>query len=178
MIYVCPLSAVETCVADIGPSHVVSLLDPETCATLATPAGIAPERHLKMAINDIAAPIDGHIHPEQNHVGQLIEFLRGWDESASLLIHCWAGISRSTATAFTALCMLNEDACEFALARHLRERGAHAHPNRLIVRHADAILGRGGRMVEAVEAMTPAQPTFEGVVFNLPHRPQVDTRAA
>lgn len=178
MIYVCPLSAVESLAADHAPSHVISLLDPETAATLPTPRGVAPERHLKVGVSDIALPADGHIHPEESHVADVIEFLGGWAPDAPLLIHCWAGISRSTATAFTAMCLYDDAACEFALARLLRERGAHAHPNRLIVRHADALLGRGGRMIEAVEAMGPPQPTWEGAVFSLPHRPPVARREA
>lgn len=178
MIYVCPLSAVEDLAARHRPSHVVSLLDPDSIAALPTPPGIAPERHLKVALNDIALPSDGHVHPDESHVAEVIAFLRGWEPAAPLVIHCWAGISRSTATAFTAMCMYDEDACEFALARLLRQRGAHAHPNRLIVRHADRLLGRGGRMIEAVEAMGPPAPAYEGTVFMLPHRPPVARRAA
>jgi len=177
MIYVSPLSALEACAQDLRPSHVVSLLDPETIAVLGTPPGIAPKNHLKVSVNDIAAPINGHVHPDSSHVEEIIAFLSGWQPDAPLLIHCWAGISRSTATAFTALCMYNEDACEFALARLIRERGAHASPNRLIVAHADRVLGRDGRMIDAVDAMTPPRATYEGVTFSLPHAPDVDLRS-
>ena len=46
---------------------------------------------------------------------------------------------------------------EVALGRWLRQRAAHAQPNRLIVSHADALLGRQGRLLDALDAMGPRQ---------------------
>jgi predicted protein tyrosine phosphatase len=85
-----------------------------------------------------------------------------------MLIHCWAGISRSTASAFTIACMLNEPGRETDIARLLRARAAHAQPNRRLVALADDILARDGRMVDALDAMGPAKVVFEGVLFALP----------
>jgi predicted protein tyrosine phosphatase len=87
-----------------------------------------------------------------------------------MLVHCWAGISRSTAAAFITLCALNEDHPEDELARLVRARGSHAHPNKLMVRHADTLLERGGRMVAAVEALGPGRSCWEGELFSLPLR--------
>ena len=145
MIYVSPLSAVHDAIRTHGPSHLVSLLDPETM--IDTPEGFDPARHLRIGVNDIAEPIDDLIPPTAAHVGELVDFIRGWDQQAPLLVHCWAGISRSTAAAFIALCMLNEDRPEERLARRIRDRAPHAHPNRLMVALADNVLGREGRMV-------------------------------
>ena len=168
MIYVSPLSAVPDAIRVLGPSHLVSLLDPETM--IDTPEGVAPERHLRIGVNDIAEPIDDLVPPTSRHVAELIEFIRGWDQKAPLLVHCWAGISRSTATAFIALCMLNEDRPEAALARAIRDSAPHAHPNKLIVALADDLLGREGRMLDAVEALGPGRPAWEGELFGLPAR--------
>jgi predicted protein tyrosine phosphatase len=44
----------------------------------------------------------------------------------------------------------------------------HAQPNRLMIRHADLLLGRGGRMIAAVEAMGEARPVWEGEIVELP----------
>jgi predicted protein tyrosine phosphatase len=86
-------------------------------------------------------------------VTDLIAFARDWDESAPMLIHCWAGISRSTAAAFTIACERSAPGKEAAIARALREAAPHAYPNRRIVALADDLLGRRGRMVDAVEAI-------------------------
>src|SRR3546814_19561756 len=89
-----------------------------------------------------------------------------------MLVHCWAGISRSTAAAYIALCTLNEDYPEADLALLLRRRGAHAQPYRLIVRLADDALGRKGRMRAALEALTPPRHTWDGALFVLPAHPR------
>jgi predicted protein tyrosine phosphatase len=170
MIYVSPLSGVVDAIRTVGPSHLVSLLDPESM--IDTPDGIERVCHLRLGINDTAEPRDELIVPGEAHVSELISFVRGWDQKNPMLVHCWAGISRSTAAAFIALCALNEDHPEAELARLVRARGAHAHPNRLMVRLADDILGRKGRMREAVEALGPPRQTWEGELFALPVHPE------
>ena len=97
-IYVAPLSLVETTVADAQVSHLVTLINGETL--ISTPPSIGPDRHLRLAMNDICQPQPGLVLPCETHVADLINFARDWDRQAPLLIHCWAGISRSTAAAF------------------------------------------------------------------------------
>ena len=171
MIYVCPLSGVEDAIRSFKPSHLVSLLDPDSM--IGTPGGITPAQHLRLSVNDIATPAHDLTAPGEAHVAELISFVRAWDQTSPLLVHCWAGISRSTAAAFIALCTLNENCDEGALAQVLRRRGAHAFPNRLMVRLADDLLRRKGRMRAAVEAMGPATASWEGVTFALPVHPDV-----
>src|SRR6185437_6923684 len=117
-IYVAPLSLVETTIADARVSHLVTLINGETL--IDTPPGIGPDRHLRLAMNDICEPQPGLVLPCGSHVSDLIKFALDWDRRAPLLIHCWAGISRSTAAAFISLCALNPDADELGLARALR----------------------------------------------------------
>jgi predicted protein tyrosine phosphatase len=165
MIIVCPLSAVQQLVHDHGVGDVVSLLGPDTAHRAF--AGIRQERHLKLTFHDIVAPLEGFMAPQLRDAERLIGFIDGWDRQAPMLIHCWAGISRSTAAAFTAMCMLGPGRDESEIAWELRAASASATPNRLIVSHADAILGRGGRMVRAVDAIGRGEEAFEGVPFVL-----------
>jgi predicted protein tyrosine phosphatase len=85
-----------------------------------------------------------------------------------MVIHCWAGISRSTAAAFIALCALNPAAPEELIARLLREASPTAYPNRLMIRLGDAALGRADRMVRAVETMGRGVVASEALPFSLP----------
>jgi predicted protein tyrosine phosphatase len=163
---VAPLSSLADALADHGPSHLVSLLSPEHM--IETPRGFRADRHLKLGINDIVDPAAGPAPPDAVHVAALLEFARTWDEQRPLLIHCWAGISRSMATAFTILCDRLGPGCEIEIARAMRRRAPHAQPNRLLVRHADAALGREGRMVAALERMGPAVVVEEGVITAFP----------
>lgn len=165
VIYVCPLATVPDAIRKVRPSHLVSLLDPESM--IETPEGVARERHLRLGINDIAEPYEDLVVPEARHVAELLSFVRGWEQNAPMLIHCWAGISRSTAAAFIALCALNENYPEDELARLLRQRGAHAYPNKLLVRLADDLLGRKGRMQAAVEALGMTSQG-QGQLFAIP----------
>jgi len=145
------LAEVPALIARRKPSHLVTLLDPATM--IETPAGLAAERHLKLAVNDIAEPTEGLILPDEAAVRRLVDFGHTWDETAPMLIHCWAGISRSTASAFTLACERSPEADERAIALAMRQAAPHASPNRRIVALADDMLGRRGRMVDAVAAM-------------------------
>jgi predicted protein tyrosine phosphatase len=98
----------------------------------------------------------------------LIAFGRSWDAYSPMLVHCYAGISRSMAAAYTLLCDRAGAGHEFAIARELRERAAHAYPNPLIVRLADAALGRDGRMIEAAASIGRGAIVAEGTCVVLP----------
>jgi predicted protein tyrosine phosphatase len=106
--------------------------------------------------------------PCESHVCDLIRFAREWDRQAPLLIHCWAGISRSTAAAFISLCALNPAGTEHDLAWVLRRASPTAYPNRLLVALADEALARNGRMVTAVEDIGRGRVAEEAEVFSLP----------
>lgn len=165
-ILVTPLSRLEDAIAAHGPSHLVTLLSPEHM--IATPAGFDPARHLKLGVNDIADPAAGTAPPVREHVDRLLAFARDWEAKAPLLIHCWAGVSRSMACAFTILCDRLGPGHEIAIARAMRRRAPHAAPNMLLVAHADAALNRDGRMIAARNAMGPSIQVEEGITTDFP----------
>jgi predicted protein tyrosine phosphatase len=147
---------------EIGASRAITLINGPMMAELATPEGLGSRDHLRLIMNDIDRPAEGLIAPEANHIHRLLDFLKGWDQQRPLLIHCHAGISRSPAAAFIALCLLRPEAGEAALAERLRAASAAAKPNRLLIRLADEILGREGRMVAACAGLTVPPPSREG----------------
>ena len=163
---VAPLSSLEETIATHAPSHLVSLLSPEHM--IETPAGFPAERHLKLGVNDVVDPAAGTAPPGRAHIDALLEFSRGWDAREPLLIHCWAGISRSMASAFTILCDRLGPDHEIEIARAMRQRAPHAQPNRLLVSHADEALGRGGKMLAALNTMGPPLVVEEGVITAFP----------
>lgn len=165
MIIVGPLSKVQSLIDTHGVGRVVTLLAPDTGDQ--PPEGIAPERHLRLYFHDIVQAMDGHVPPRAADAEKMIRFFEDWDKKDPMLIHCWAGISRSTAAAYTALCLFRPQADEMELAQELRTASPSATPNRLIVSLADEVLGRNGRMVTAIESIGRGADAFEGTPFLL-----------
>ncbi|WP_150524426.1 tyrosine phosphatase family protein [Roseibium sediminis] len=166
MLHVCSLSKLTETVRKTGATHLVTLINTEM--DVPTPDGIAPGKHLFLGFNDIVAPVKGLTPPTDDHVLRLVDFVRSWDRQSPLVIHCWAGISRSTAGAYITACALNPDRNEFALAERLRHQAPSATPNARLVAIADKLLERDGRMIDAVRAMGRGANAYEGVPFVMP----------
>jgi predicted protein tyrosine phosphatase len=146
----------------------LTLLDPQTFVE--TPEGIPAANHLRLGVDDIVEPAEGSVCPSYEHIEEILAFNRHWSRMTPLLVHCWAGISRSTAAALIMLCDIHGPGHERDIASSLRTRAPHAHPNRLMIRHADMIMRREGRLVAAVEAMGTPRIVWEGEVVELPVR--------
>jgi len=169
VLIVTPLSRLREVIAARQPSHLITLMSPEEL--IPTPTGFPAERHLRVGVHDIEAPMSGLVAPDAAMVERVLAFARVWDDAASpMVVHCWAGISRSTATAFAIACERNPHADELEIAMAMRRVSATAFPNRRIVALADDILDRRGRMLEAVEAMGGNGFAVEGVPFDLAAR--------
>lgn len=175
MLYVCSLSKLQQVVDEVKATHLVTVLNPEMA--MERPAGIAPERHLRLSLNDIAATLPGFKLASEQQVQQLIDFVRDWDQTTPMVVHCWAGVSRSTASAYIAACSLNPDRSELDLALALREASPRATPNSHLVALADDLLGREGRMVAAIEAIGRGADCYEGNIFAMPHIPSLSGMA-
>ena len=112
-------------------------------------------------------PVGGFASPEREHVAQLIDFVTRWDRGAPMVVHCYAGISRSTAAAFVSVCALRPERDEHEVAWAIRRASPTAYPNPRIVALADDLLGRDGRMTAAVESIGRGIIATEGVPFRL-----------
>ena len=165
MIHVCSLARLHETVDDTGARHVVTLLADGD--HLERPAAIIEENHLWLRLHDISEPLDGYIVPDEEHVADLLNFVRRWDRRAPIVMHCYAGISRSTASAFASVCALNPSRDENSIAQALRRASPTATPNIRIVSLADRLLGRQGRMVAAIEHIGRGVMAMEGTPFRL-----------
>lgn len=165
MLHVCSLAALPETVRATGASHVLTVM--ANVEQVERPASVLPANHLRVAMDDITEHIDGFTAPCEAHVEKVLAFVRGWDRNAPMVVHCYAGISRSTASAFAAACLLNPQKDELAIARQIRAASPIASPNRLIVGLADSLLGRQGRMLRALDEMGPGSMTAEGRPFRI-----------
>ena len=166
MIHICPLSRLHETVLSTGALHIVTML--RDADRMQRPRHVPATNHLVLSMDDITKPADGFTPPSEEHVTRLLAFLKGWDRRTPLVMHCLAGISRSTAGAFVVACALNPARNEAVIAQALRTASKTAMPNIMLVRHADGVLGRNGRMVAAIEAIGEAEPSMEADPFMLP----------
>jgi predicted protein tyrosine phosphatase len=165
MIVVSPLEHLDATVARHRPSHVLTLLSPGHQEN--APREPALEQHLQLYFHDITETRPGLIAPDREGVAAIVDFARSWTGARPMLVHCWAGISRSSAAAFMIACARN-DGFERAVADELRRRAPFATPNRLMVALADTVLQRSGRMVEAIERIGRGADAFQGSPYELP----------
>ena len=165
MIHVCSLARLHATVDATGARHIVTLL--RLIDRVERPAHIAPDNHLILSVDDISLPMDGYTCPADEHVAKLIEFVGRWDRAAPMVVHCYAGISRSTAAAYTAACALNPQRDELEIAWSVRRVSRKAQPNARIVSIADRLLKRNGRMIRAIETIGPGEAAIEGDPFRL-----------
>jgi predicted protein tyrosine phosphatase len=165
MIYVSSLNALRRVTSKLGPYDLLTLLSPThpeedwsdfTC-----------ERHIRLAFHDIVEPTPGLTMPDRDAMQAILEFGRYNQPGHALLVHCWAGISRSSAAAFIMACDRNPG-CERDIARELRRRAPSVTPNRLMVRLADDLLQREGRMIEAISEIGRGAEAREGEPYELP----------
>lgn len=158
-IYVCSLAELSVHANALRPSHLISLVpdfeQPET------PPWMPPENHLRLELDDIDEPLEDLLLPEARHIERLIEFVDRWEGDRPLLIHCAAGVSRSTAAALVALCRCTS-LSEEELVQELRRVAPHAAPNRRIVALADTLLKRDNRLLRAVDALAKVDKIAQG----------------
>jgi predicted protein tyrosine phosphatase len=138
---------------EAGVSHVLSILDPGWPEPEALGA-FDPHRRLELRFHDVIEECPGCIAPERRDVEQLLTFGRDLTEARGthLLVHCHAGVSRSTAAATLILAQTHPDRpAEEALLTVVRQR-PRAWPNLRILELGDVLLGRRGQIVGAARA--------------------------
>src|SRR5262245_45657163 len=139
MLHVCSLAALPATVEATGARYILTVMG--NVAKAERPASVLETNHLKISMDDITEAADGFVAPSAVHVEQMLHFVRNWSRDAPMVIHCFAGISRSTASAFAAACLLNPNRDELSIAQQIRRASPSAFPNRLIVTLADEALG-------------------------------------
>jgi predicted protein tyrosine phosphatase len=124
-------------------------------------------RHVRLAFHDIVERLPDLVAPDHDLMQAVLDFGRDASPQHSLLIHCWAGISRSSAAAFAIACDRNPG-FEREIAVELRRRAPSVTPNRLMVRLADDLLQRDGRLIDAIDAIGRGAEASEGAPYQLP----------
>lgn len=164
-LWICPVSDLRRVTGGLGGFDLLTLLSPDHAGE--EHRELARERHLELRFNDIAEPRPGLVPPDRKLLAGIVEF--GRQARQPMVIHCWAGISRSSAAAYVLACD-RSPGYESDIADELRRRAPFATPNRLMVALADDLLGREGRMVAAIERIGRGAEASQGMPYQLPLR--------
>ena len=81
MIHVCSLAALPDTVKSTGASHVLTVM--ANVDQVQRPVSVLPANHLKVQMDDITEQMDGFVAPCNTHIEQVLNFVRGWDRSAT-----------------------------------------------------------------------------------------------
>jgi len=145
-------------------THFISIVDPEDIEFLPH-TGINRKHHLTLACHDVDSsrealqrearmPGSTCVAPTKAMVKQALEFGKKLPRNHFIVINCGYGISRSTAIAFALLCQSRPKVSETALLQEIIKLRPEASPNALIVKFADELLQRDGRMIRAVQKLS------------------------
>ncbi|MCF6199665.1 MAG: protein tyrosine phosphatase [Hyphomicrobiaceae bacterium] len=164
-LWVCPHSQLETTLQKSGARHLLALVsDP---ADFKRPGQIPQNQFHLSVMNDIVEPRDGLTAPSLHHLEALLDFNATRPASTPLVLTCYAGISRSTASAYILACAAKPTLDEHQLAQKLRCLSPSATPNIRLITLADKLLERKGRMTKAIAAIGRGAEAFEGEPFVL-----------
>lgn len=142
------------------PTHMIRLVDPYLPEERLSLVDVIVDEVLLLRVNDSTA-VDP-LGPRHDHVAEILGFvdrvLADGRRPVRLYVHCHAGVSRSTATAYLALACRHGAGREAEAFAELLRVTRKPWPNRSIVAHADELLGRGGRLLAPLDAYRAAHP--------------------
>lgn len=164
---VCGRSEVKKTAKRFLATHVFSLLDRGVPIPYA-----ARELEHRLWIMEDTDTANEWSSPKQEQIINILETARNLPSDARLLVHCEAGVSRSTAVALAIMVQDSKDLDESA--RRLREIRPGASPNMLISWYADNILGLDGKLVQLAEKISEdLYKNLYGLVINKTFVPPV-----
>jgi predicted protein tyrosine phosphatase len=136
-----------------GVTHVLSLLDPQWPEPPQF-ANFGSHKRATFYFHDAIEPGPRLVLPQRSDVEAILAFGRDLgDDLRHLLVHCHAGISRSTASMTMIMAQASPRQDESAIIDELARIRPQAWPNSRMIGFADDLLGRRGRLTDAVEAL-------------------------
>lgn len=134
-----------------GVTHLLSILDPEAREPSYFHA-IPPQERLILRFHDVILPHPDYVRPGREDMEGILAFGRTLPDGdpAHLLVHCHMGVSRSTAAATALLLQAHPALDEDEALAHIVSLRPRAWPNSLMMRYADQLLGREGRLIAAL----------------------------
>jgi len=165
-ITVCGLLELEDC-SSVEYDYIVSILDPDTPEPEAL-AAFGPHSRCTLRFHDAVSGQGSLTLPETHHIHQLLTFGGPIKAQHRVLVHCYAGLCRSTAAALLLLAQSDRASTPQTVVRRLLKIAPHAWPNVRMLQLGDEILGYDGSLVNAMQPhyqfMREQYPLYRGLV--------------
>jgi predicted protein tyrosine phosphatase len=169
--------------SEAGVSHVLSILDPDWPVPEAF-GSFGEHAKLELRFHDVIEAAPGVIPPREEDVQAILSFGRDLQAEAAsrLLVHCHAGISRSTASMALILAQAQPALDAETILQGILGIREKAWPNLRILEMGDAMLGRGGTLPAAAAALYAHQlrirPHLADIMRNAGRGREVDAAEA
>lgn len=154
-----------------GVSHVLSIIDTHEPRPPMLDSFGAVDHEL-IRFDDIVAEYPGFEACTQQHIERVLQFGERAHKKSDghVLVHCHAGISRSTAAAAILMAQFAPGEEEAAFLKLLQLR-KHGWPNTRMVEFADQLLKRDGALIRGLDAYRRAllkeKPHLSDVIRNI-----------
>jgi predicted protein tyrosine phosphatase len=165
--------------AGLGATRILSFLDPDLLEIDVFDGFGQHEREI-FRFHDIIAPEPGYVLPTMGDMQRILDIgqkLMADEAKHHLLVHCHQGVSRSTAVVTSLLAQAHPELEEDLLFARLREYRMKAWPNSLMIQYADELLGKEGRLLEALARHYAYQikrrPAYERLMNSLGRQKEV-----
>jgi len=151
---VCGLEELES-YRESSVTHVLSLLDPGRDVGNSL-SKFALTEHKVIHFHDIIEACPDYVLPQPEHISEILTFGQTALDSANddlgyhVLVHCFMGVSRSTAAMITLMAQSHPEWSADELFAELRTMRPRAWPNSLIIAYADELLERQGTLNTAL----------------------------
>jgi len=139
-----------------GITHVLTLLRGKELNELLLPRSFDRANWLYLDMDDVISD-DYQSAPSIEQVDQILKWAASLPDDARLLVHCYAGVSRSTAAALAIKVMKQGIDMIPECIDWLVDHRPIACPNPLITKYADSLLGAGGNLHLAAEKVASAK---------------------
>lgn len=144
MFTVCSKSQVKKHVKRVEATHLITLLDPWD--RIWRPSRILRENHLMLGFEDEEDPAAKYA-PKEEHCRIILEFGNKLPDNSITVVHCFAGMCRSTAAALALYIQKHGIESAWHAKQWLREDRPQAMPNMLMAKYFDKLLNCNGEFV-------------------------------
>lgn len=158
-IFICSKSEVAKVTEKVNATHVISLLDPgESRPILHHSTSL--QNWLLVNFSDVHE-IFNHNAPTEEDIEKVLKWAKKLPDDVILLVHCYAGVSRSTAMAMAILVQYYGNDKIDECIKMIHEVRPQSCPNPLVTEFADKYLGCDGEFHKKAQDSSPFTELFK-----------------